>query len=1140
MATLEVHDGAGHVELVTIRREHLALFGSDPKCDIVLADPKSLPFHGRIRYSKGLFKVEAFPESKSIVLNGQKVISSKFMVGDEVRVGAYRIFLINTDDKPAETEKTRVQAAPVSKAAGAGPLPRQRGPAGAAVAAPAANSPEQRLKRATPAPTAKTPSAPIPQWKRLLRKVWREQAPGEERLAGSPLVLALIVVLALLGLVGIGLWGVISSTTADRQYRQAEESYGDGDYRNAIALYDLFLKSNRKDRRAPKARTMRALANVRQYSVGAGPVWKSALEAADEMHKSLNRTPEYKDANTELAEIVLRGSEALIERARASSDPKQLAEARSALSLHTRIAAEAAKILQDKSNISKKLADAEAAVQKGQTRIKALAAMDAALKASSAANVYGSRDKLVEEYPDLARDRMVIDRLRAANDLLRLAVSLDEKGRAAETTPVSDPLGPATTYVLRNPPSVAVKSAPGTQPPVVFAISDGVAYGIEGLDGTPIWQVPVGLASPFPPLPVSGIEPGVLVFDAVRNELARLKSRTGELRWRLAIGEHVTSPPLILGNEAFLAVPSGRLLKIDLNNGALINSLKLERPLSKPPAADEAGQFLYLPADSAVMFVIARDPMSCVAVEYLGHDGGAIGCAPARLGRYLIVCENHGINDGRWHVFLIDEEGGKVRAVQTIEVAGWAWETPATAGAVVWSVNDRVGVTAYTLGEVGSKVAVQPIAKTIPDIGPAGPAFARPRSERELIVSAGRTGRFDLNIERQSLTPGWHIPAAGPALAPIQAADRLMVLTQQSTDGPGVALWSVNTTDGSVVWRTILGTPWPVALTQSADGGALTTLGTDGQTITLSRDALTRGGFVEQPIPPAVDRKLPPGPLQRIDLGDMTIIVPSSSADQILVREGTTAFQRINLPSALGAAPLLWGSDLFAPGGDGRAYLIDPKTGGSKAEPYVPPFDRAKPTQWLAPVKLEDEAVVLADTSGRIRRLVKQTDPRVHLALSGEADIGAGLASDPAASGQAVVLATEDGRIRSLAGHDLGPLGAWPLESPRAMGPVSTSGHAFVADSGGRVIAFGAEGRRLWSIDMKDSPPIGPPAVRDSAALFLGKDGVLHRRSMADGSAIDQLALGVLPAGGPWAVGPELAVGSGPGSVRLIVNKPDK
>ena len=52
MATLEVHDGPGRVDYVTMAREHPVLFGADPTCDIVLRDPAALPIHGRIRWNR--------------------------------------------------------------------------------------------------------------------------------------------------------------------------------------------------------------------------------------------------------------------------------------------------------------------------------------------------------------------------------------------------------------------------------------------------------------------------------------------------------------------------------------------------------------------------------------------------------------------------------------------------------------------------------------------------------------------------------------------------------------------------------------------------------------------------------------------------------------------------------------------------------------------------------------------------------------------------------------------------------------------------------------------------------------------------------------------------------------------------------
>src|SRR3954470_15194878 len=95
MATLEVHDGRGRVEIVEISRDHTALFGSDPKCDVVLNDPQILPFHGRLRYKAGKYRAEAFPEADSLTVNGKKVVAASIRAGDEIKIGPYRIFLVD-------------------------------------------------------------------------------------------------------------------------------------------------------------------------------------------------------------------------------------------------------------------------------------------------------------------------------------------------------------------------------------------------------------------------------------------------------------------------------------------------------------------------------------------------------------------------------------------------------------------------------------------------------------------------------------------------------------------------------------------------------------------------------------------------------------------------------------------------------------------------------------------------------------------------------------------------------------------------------------------------------------------------------------------------------------------------------------
>ena len=99
MAILEVHDGRGHVQRVTITREEPALFGTSPSCAIVLGGEGVAPVHGRIRGSKRKYKVDAGAGIDAIEVNGKRVKSSTLYQGDEIRVGLCRIFVITTEDR---------------------------------------------------------------------------------------------------------------------------------------------------------------------------------------------------------------------------------------------------------------------------------------------------------------------------------------------------------------------------------------------------------------------------------------------------------------------------------------------------------------------------------------------------------------------------------------------------------------------------------------------------------------------------------------------------------------------------------------------------------------------------------------------------------------------------------------------------------------------------------------------------------------------------------------------------------------------------------------------------------------------------------------------------------------------------------
>ena len=1164
MAILEVHHGQGRVERVNLARDQPLLFGSSPKADLVVEGEGVQPFHGRVRWreKKQSFKVDASPEAEFLLVNGVRMASASFRQGDEIRVGDSRIFLLNENDLPAgfpttplRDDVTRVQSPPFMAPPQAGTV-ITRGSANKARKTAIADEfshlddiellddepvpvKTEKVRERGPLPPAVHREAPAKAkssrgWGRLFHLFSaRAYAPGQEEVFSSPLAVGLVVTFVALVAIGFVLHGIIQRTAANRLFTQAVENLDDGDYRNAIRRFDDFLKANPKDDRCDRARVHRAMANVRQYTAAASASWTLALEAARAMYDSVGSLTPFRDSSSELDELVLRTGEALADRARVSADPKILTEAESTVTLHNQLTGKVAAALLQKSALPDKLASAHAAVVKARVRAEAMAAMDKALKDSSSAGVYAARDALVASYPDQASDKGLVGRMNKANGLIRAAVKVDESQRPAETEPVAEPLGPPLSLVLRADDAPAAKAGP-----IVFALADGHAFGIDGTTGAPLWQKPVGLSSPFPPQPIPGGSTA-LVVDARHQELIRLEARTGALIWRQSLEEPVTDPPLVLGNQVIQALPSGKLLLIDLPSGGLRASVALGRRLARSPVADEAGQALYLLAESDCLFVLTRDPLACAAVEYLGHAAGSIGCAPARVGRYLIVAENHELNNSRWRVFLIEEEGINLVPVQEVPVQGWTWGTPATSGSVAWAVGDRGGIAARAVGAYGEKEPFRLIARTSADAEPSGPAFSLARTERELLVASGRSGRYELDPQGGKITPGWTLGNAGPALAPPQMAGPLLVLTQQNTEGQGVGLWGVDPEKGDVKWRTVLGSPWtsPPALGRARD--QLTSLGVDGRTLTLSHDALVKGGFLTSVLPKPASFRIPPAALVRLEGDGWTAVVRALGSSRVLVRaEGAEAFQEVGLPAPVGAKPLAWGKDLFLPGEDGRAYLLDPLTGESRAEPYVPPFDLARKSRWHDPAALGADAIVLADTAGRVRRLIRATDPRPRLVVSAETTLGGELAVDPVATTSAVIVVTAENRVRAFAARDLSAIGAWNLDAPLAAPPAMTGGRAFLADSAGNLLAIGEDGQRAWSAKLSGHgdalAQVGAPAIHDGAVWLLARDGTLHARKLVDGAPLTDTALGVLPAGGPLAVAHDLALPVGLGTYRLL------
>ncbi len=1162
MATLEVRDGQGRVRFVELQNDHPVLFGASASCEVGLAGEGVLPVHGRIRWKGGRFKIEASPDAEFVVVNGHKMSTSSLIEGDVVTIGSCRIIMRKTGEERAKKqgagaaargrgavsdddeggglfergdwaesledlagkERPRTKSKPSER-------PRDRGQAAAKPAVAEAEKPQEPKP---PNPTLVLIRQRIAAMKAFLG----EGRPGDGRLATSPLVIGLAASLVLL--IGLGLWlrSVIVASAADRLYNTGIQNYEDGDFRTAIRDLSSFLADNPKDRRGSKARTLRAFANVRQYVSPDGSTWSTALEAAHEMVDKTGGEEAYRDVKMDLADVILRIGEGLADRSRASADRKLLDLAEDARALHAQVAGEPGPERLALSQLPSKLVRARAAVEKAEFRARLLGEMNDAIAAGSAARVYQARDELLDRYSDLARDLDLIRAMTAANELVRKAVTVDPKRRSAEHTPRSEPLGTPLALAVRGGRRAAQGgSSAGSSEPnkAVFALADGYAIGLDGSTGKPLWQRPVGLSSRHAPQAVPGDDTAV-VFDARTNELERIEAHTGKLIWRLEIGEPVDDPPLVLGNQLVQVLSKGDVLFISLESGELQSTLKLGRPLSRTPVGDESGRNLYVFGRQDCLFVISRDPLGCAAVEYLGHADGSIPCAPGRFGRFLVIPENESLTDGLWHVWVVDENGLHPHPVQDLKVSGWTWDTPASAGAVVWSTGDRGGVEAFSVGDYAGKNPFRPVARVAPDDRVSGPAFGLARSERELWLAGGHPGLYALDLERGKIDPKAPFAAPGPARAPLQQAPGLVVATFTAASSGGAAIWGLDAETGEIAWQTQMGMAWPTPI-EVDPAGTASLIGRDGRRITITAQQAAQGGFLETTAPVPGRFALPEGRRLVYQSGKKTVdvVVPHALGNTLWVETDTVAagWKKLVLPADLAAAPVVWGGGILAPGRDQRVYLVDPISARPLSEPFIPRFNRDLQGEPLAPAILDGDSVVVADSVGRVRRLALKTTPTERLTAEAETTLDKPIIAPPASTGSAVIVATADGKVRALAARDLSPVGSWPLDAPLTAPPIGRPGGAFVTDQAGGVMAFDKEGRRVWSINL-GRPVMGAPAVRDQAVVLATSDGVLHVRNLSDGGARARAALGDVPAGGVFLIGGQPVLASGKSALRAV------
>ena len=215
--------------------------------------------------------------------------------------------------------------------------------------------------------------------------------------------------------------------------------------------------------------------------------------------------------------------------------------------LHAQIAGEPAPAFLKRSRLPGLLDEARAAVLKARIRTDALAAMDLAIGAGSAAGVYKARDALIERYVDLAQDPELIKRMTQANDLVRRAVKVESTRRVAQREPRPGPLGPATSLVLRS--TTETPPPPTETGSMAFALADGLAYGLDAATGAPSGRSSWASRLPSFPRPFRETLPCWSSMLATTSSCGSTAAPERSV-WRLELGEAGGKTPPGAGRPA--------------------------------------------------------------------------------------------------------------------------------------------------------------------------------------------------------------------------------------------------------------------------------------------------------------------------------------------------------------------------------------------------------------------------------------------------------------------------------------------------------------------------------------------------------------------------------------------------------------
>jgi hypothetical protein len=770
----------------------------------------------------------------------------------------------------------------------------------------------------------------------------------------TTLVGLLVIFGAVLALATMGL-------SADQKYQVAKDSFDRLAYLDAAKKFEDYYTAHPNHKNVPTAKALRVQALIRSHDQNGNH--EEAIRTADNLLPPILDDPLGKidELRDDLAVVLPRALFNVTEKAKKKFQIDELKKELERCERLKQVIDNVAYIPTSQRNkpttadyltridnnikAIKTQIDKEEQYQQALIDIKQLGD---ALKTNEAFAVYR---RLTRNFGDLA-----------AREELRSVIQTVSLNEQQLVTPIEDPFNTTQnpresaihrTFVLARTNGETVESLKDES---FCFLADGSVYAMRGFDGEILWRRFVGYPSDSQPQRIAKDQ--LLVSDQQEFDLLLLDHNTGDLIWRLEVGEPFMTPSI---NDAMIIVTTkaGKILRVDPNDGKVLRAVKLPQPATVPALVTDREPYIYQVGAHSNLYVISKEDLSCREVVYLGHERGAIAVAPVYWSGLIALAVNRGTSCDLW-AFRSDGTGLELELIQVLNVFrdGIVKYPIQRYGSWVMLTNTR-GELQILEHLTQEEVQRAPVARFASELFENSGANTHVLTEGNNIWIAGlELSRIKLQRAQSKLTRETISNAGDHFLTPMQRVDDYLFHVRRRKGSGMISASLVDAIKLEQIWRVDFGGVVPGAPVPGEDGFSIVSNQGDLFHIKDSDKASVS--------PVAIgSRTVESLKFQYIaPLGQSELAAIGVSGQREMLYGKNDQGQLLGLaPPAekVACQPLVLGGNLIVPSSDGPVVRINPTTGQMIGTPFMPPISAGKKTVWFEPSMLFNNRFVIAN-----------------------------------------------------------------------------------------------------------------------------------------------------------------------------------